>query len=200
VEDDDAAAKPEWAVAAGAPIRVYEWLVPPLVLVGLAVIEIYAETSAGSRGEPVFSSIAVSLLVVAAMALWIFGYWAYRDLTPQAVERYAVTGVVSLLVAGALLSFGTVGVGWLPLVWSGRLLARKGLRPVRLVRTVMPGRLWLRTAVIAAIVGVICLLLLPLAIALGFVPLIVLVMVGRIVAPFIFGFAFRLRPGASGMF
>jgi uncharacterized membrane protein YeaQ/YmgE (transglycosylase-associated protein family) len=64
----------------------------------------------------------------------------------------------------------------------------------------MPGRLWLRTAVVAAVVGVICLLLLPLANGLGFVPLIVLVMLGRIVAPFVFGFAIRLRPGTSGSF
>lgn len=201
MEDEEAAVKPGWATPAGAPIRIYEWLVPPLVPIGLAVIEIFAATSARSHGEPAFSIVAVPLLVAAALALWTFGYWAYRDLTSRAVERYAAMGVVSLFVTGALLSFGTLGIGWLPLVWSGRLLAaRRGLAPVRLVRAGTPRRLWLRTAVIAAIVAASCLLLLPLANGLGLVPLIVLVMLGRIVAPFVFGFAFRLRPGASGIF
>jgi hypothetical protein len=198
--EDEAAAKPEFVVPAGTPVRVSEWLVPPMILVGLAVIEIFAVTNAGSRGVSAFSIVVLSLLFVVAAALWIFGYRAYRDLTEEAVDRYVLAGVGSLFVTGILLSFGTIAFGWIPLVWSGRLLARRGFRPVRLVRSVMPSRLWLRTAVIVAVVGVICLLLMPLAVALGFVPLIVLVMVGRIVAPFVFGFAFRLRPGASGMF
>jgi hypothetical protein len=65
-------------VPTAVPIRIYEWLVAPLALIGLAVIEIVAATSAGWRGEPAFSIIAVSLLVAAALALWIFGYRAYR--------------------------------------------------------------------------------------------------------------------------
>lgn len=64
----------------------------------------------------------------------------------------------------------------------------------------MPARLWLRTAIIAAIVGVICYLLLPLAAGLQLVPLVILMKIGQIVAPLVCGFAFRLRPGASGMF
>ena len=198
--EDEAAAKPELTVPAGAPIRVTTWFVPPMVLVGLAVVEIFAVTNGRSHGVSAFSVVGVCLLFVAAVALWIFGYRAYRDLTAEAVDRYLLAGVVSLFVTGTLFSFGTIAIGWILLVWSGRLLARRGLRPVRLVRSVMPSRLWLRTAVIAAVVGVICLLLLPLAVALGSVPLIVLIMVGRVVAPFVFGFAFRLRPGASGIF
>ena len=168
-----------------------------MVLVGLAVIEFYAAKSAGSRGAPTFSIIAICLLVVAAVALWILGNRAYRDPTARTVERYVLTGVVSLFMTGVFLSGN---IAWIPLVWSGRLLAGRGLRPVRLVRTVMPNRLWLRTAVMAAIVGVCCLLLLPLAVGLGLVPLVMFMIAGRIVAPFVFGFAFRLRPGASGMF
>jgi hypothetical protein len=200
--EDDAAARLEWAVPTGAPIQVYEWLVPPMVLVGLAVIEIYAPTIAGRRATPTpaFSILAASVLIVAAAELWTFGYRAYRDLTAQAVERYVVTGVSSLFVTGVLLSFGTFGLGWVVLVAAGRLLASRRLRPVRLVRIVMPARLWLRTATIAAIVSVICLFLTPLALGLGFVPLVLLVMVGRNVAPFVFGFASRLQRSASGVF
>ncbi|MFF1572604.1 hypothetical protein ACFVWR_07650 [Leifsonia sp. NPDC058292] len=200
MEDEGDAAEPELAVPAGAPIRVSEWLTPPLNLVGLAAIQVYAVTSAGSRGISALSIAEASLLSLTAIALWIFGYRAYRDLTAQAVERYVLTWVVSLFVVGALLSFATSGFGWVALAWSGNLLARRQFRSVKAVRRVMSGRLRLRTVVVAAIVGVACLLLLPVAVGLGFVPLVVLVVAGRIIAPFVFGFAFRLRPGASGIF
>jgi hypothetical protein len=68
------------------------------------------------------------------------------------------------------------------------------------MRSALPARLWLRSAVIAAIVGVLCYLISPLAQGLGFAPLIVIVVLGRIVSPIAFGYAFRLRPGASGIF
>jgi hypothetical protein len=110
--EDEAAAEPEWEVPPGAPIRMYEWLVPPLVLIGLAVIEIFAPTSVGSRSLPGFSIVAASLLIIAAASLWIFGYCAYRDLTVQTVERYVVAGVIALFVTGALLSLVTLGPGW----------------------------------------------------------------------------------------
>ena len=172
-----------------------------MFLVGLAAIEIFAVTHVGSRRLSVLSIAAVSLLLLAAGALWFFGYRAYRDLTPIAVDRYAFTGIVSLFVIGALLSYGTVvGTGWLLLLWSGQLLAGRRFLPVRLTKTLLPARLWTRTTVIAAIVGVLCVLLMPVAIDLGLVPLVVLVLAGRIVAPFVFGFALRLRPGSSRIF
>jgi hypothetical protein len=193
--EDEAVAKPAWDVPAGAPYRVRDWLFPPLILVAFAAIEVFAATSIRSRAEPALSIVAVSLLVVAAVALWISGYLAYRDLTPQAVERYFVTGIGSLIIAGLFLA-----IGWILLAWAGRLSASLRFRPLRLLRTVMPARLWLRTAIIAAVVGVLCYLLLPLAVGLQIVPLVILMKVGRIVAPLVFGFAFRLRPGASGVF
>jgi hypothetical protein len=195
--DDKAPAKPELVVPAGAPLRAFDWLFPPVVLVGLAVIEFYAAMNTGSRGAPVFSIVAISLLVIAAVALWILGYRAYQEPTARTVEQYVLTAVVSLVMTGVFLS---AIIAWIPLVWSGRLLAGRGLRPVRLVRTIMPNRLWLRTAVIAAIIGVCCLLLQPLASGLGMVPLVIFMNAGRILAPFVFGFAFRLRPRASGVF
>ncbi|WP_426515780.1 hypothetical protein ACPPVQ_14390 [Diaminobutyricibacter sp. McL0618] len=193
--EDDAAANPALDVPAGVPYRVRDWLFPPLILVAFAAIEAFGAINIGSRAEPASSVVAVSLLILAAVGLWIFGYLAYRDLTPQAVERYFVTGIVSLIIAGLLLA-----IGWLLLLWAGRLSASLRFRPLRLLRTVMPARLWLRTAIIAAIVGVICYLLLPLAAGLQLVPLVILMKIGQIVAPLVCGFAFRLRPGASGMF
>jgi hypothetical protein len=142
-----------------------------------------------------FSFIAAVVLVAAAIGLWIYGYRAYRDLTQRAVEGYVAVGVMSLVVTGVVLSFGLLAL--LPLIWAGYL---SGTMPYPLfsrVRARLQGRLWLRTAVIAAVVTVVCVLLQPLAAGLDSLPLIVVVTVGRLVAPFVFGFAFRIRHGGA---
>ena len=61
-------------------------------------------------------------------------------------------------------------------------------------------RRWRRVAIFAAIAGVVCLLLEPLAFDLALTPVIVLVMVGRILAPVVFGLALGFRRGAAGLF
>lgn len=190
----------ELRVPAGAPIRVYEWLTPPLLLVGLAAVEVFESPRNGPHAVTPFGVTAAILLVVSALALWTYGYRAFRDLTPRSVERYASVWTLCLFVAGVLMSFALSPVEFFPLVFAGSLASERQFRLIRLARIVMPRRLWLRTAVISAIVGALCILLQPLAFGLGFVPLVVIVMVGRIVGPLLFGFAFRLRPRASGPF
>jgi hypothetical protein len=197
--EDEAAPKPEWApLPAGTPIRVREWVIPPLFLLGLAAIETWAALSAGSRGLPLFSAFAVSICIVAAGVLTIFGYHAYRDLTARAAEQYLRVGMASLFLAGALMSLGYVG--WILLALVGRMAADRTWRPLRLLRTIMPRRRWQSVAIIAATVAVIGLFLLPVARILDSIPLITLAITGRIVGPLVFGFATRLRPGATGLF
>ncbi|MGO4534403.1 hypothetical protein [Leifsonia sp. 2MCAF36] len=196
--EEEATAEPEWVIPAGAPIRISDWLAPPVAVLLGVVLEVFIAVNAWSRGTPVFAMIGAGLLAVAAVVLGIFGYRAYRDLTPRAVEQYSTVIVIGLLVVGAVLSPSYVGI--LLLASAGRLATAQRWRPLRLLRTLMPRRLWLRTAGVAAIAGVICILLLPLAQGLDLVPLITLSIAGRIVAPLVFGFAFRLRPGASGIF
>lgn len=176
----------------GAPVRVYEWLVPPAALIVLAALEWFAPRRPSSHAAPVFSFLAVTLLVAAGITLWIAGYRAYRDLTARAVERYRLTGAISLGVLGVLLSVGTAAVGLLPLFFVGRLLAESRLRPIRLLRTVLPRRRWRHVAVVAALVGVVTLVLQPVASGLGSLPLVVVVDAVRIMAPVVAGFALRL--------
>ena len=185
---------------AGTPIRAYEWIAPPLLLIAYAVIQAIVAMKATSVQAAAFSAFAASLAVAAAVALWISGYLAYRDLELRSTERYLMTGAIALLVMGALLSVARYPLELPLLVLAGRVFADRMYRPIRALRTAMPARRWFRTAIVAAVVGVLCLLLEPLAVGLGFAPLLVPVMVGRIVGPTVFGFAFRLRPGASGLF
>lgn len=192
------AAEPEWVVPAGAPIRMYEWLTPPLLALGLGLFLAFIPITRSRDVPPPFSIVAVAVLSAAALALWIFGYLAYRDLTEHAVDHYFMAIAISVFAAGVLLSFGNTG--WLLLVAAGHLAAGRKPRPIRLVRTIMPRRRWRRTAVIAAIVAAVCLLLSPLAYGLGFAPLVILVVVGRVVAPVVFGFALRSRVDAAGIF
>lgn len=198
MEDDAAANSVLAALPAGTPTRVYEWVLPPLLLVGLAALEVWAALSAGSHGAPLFSALAVSVCIVAAGTLSVFGYRAYRALTAETAEQYLIVGTAALLVSGALLSLGFYG--WIPLMQAGRLAADRSWRPLRLLRTIMPRRRWRRVAILAVVVGIACLFLLPIARLLDSPPLIALAIAGRIAGPLIFGYAFRLRPGASGLF
>jgi hypothetical protein len=198
--EDDTANEVKWSVPAGTPIRAYEWIAPPFVLIAYAVIETIVAMNATSTQATAFATFAASLAVAAAVTLWISGYIAYRDLDLRSTERYLTIVATALLVTGALLSVGRFPIELLLLVWAGRLFADRKYRPIRQLRTVMPARRWFRTAIVAAVVGILCLLLEPLAFGLGFAPLLVTVMVGRIVGPTLFGFAFRLRTGASGLF
>ena len=148
---DGPTAENEWVVPASAPIRMYEWLTPPLFLIGLAAIEIFAALNAGPSGAPVFSVVTVSALVTAAVAVWIFGYRAYRDLTARAVQSYFVVATASLFTAGVLLSLGTIG--WILLFFAGRLTVERRFRRATLLGVMMPRGLWRRTAIVAAIVA-----------------------------------------------
>lgn len=175
----------------GGPVYLRDVLARPMVLLGLAAAEIYAGMDQWILGSVPSSVVAASILVVAAVALLIVGYLAYRDSSPRAVDRYVVTSAISLFACGAVLSFGVVGC--IPLFWSGLLAADGRFALVRVVRRTVPDRLRAITVVTASIIGVGCMLLLPLAIGLGSLPFIVLVMAGRILAPFVLGFAVRLR-------
>ena len=192
---DGPTAENDWVVPLSAPIRMYEWLTPPLFLVGLAAIELFAALGARSSGAPVFSVAAVSVSIIAAVALWIFGYRAYRDLTARAVQSYFVVAIASLFTAGVLLN-----IGWILLFFAGRLTVERRFRRARLLGVMMPRRLWRRTAIVAAIVGVVCLFLSPLVHGLDLVPLIPVVWAGRVVAPFVLGLAWRLQSGPTARF
>lgn len=185
----------ESALFVGAPVRIRQWLVPPVAVLGLAAIEFSTGTIAQAWGLSALSIAVVAILALAAAACVIFGYLAYRDLSPHAVHRYAMTSVLSLFAIGVLLSAGVLG--WVVLLWAGRQLGNSTLAGVGPMQSRMPDHLRTRTTVVAAVVGVTCLFLLPLVVGLGSLPLVTLVMVGRIVAPFVFGFAFRSQPRTS---
>ena len=180
----------EWTLPAGAPFRVAHWLIPPFALLMLAGIEIAAAVGAGSLQPPAWSITAALASVAAAVAVWIAGYLAHHDLTQEAVDRYAVTKAIALLVAGLVLSTGVFGI--VPLAWAGHRTADLRRRRSGRAPAVASARLWRRTAVIAAVVGLVCALLTPLALGLASAPLIGAVTIGRIILPFVFGFAFRL--------
>jgi hypothetical protein len=186
----ESASGAEWSVPAGAPIKVYQWLLPPIILVALAVIETYVASTEEPRRVAMFHVVAAVLLFASAIALWILGYRAYRDLTQTAVNRYRAIGVISLLVAAFGLLFGFLAP--VPLIVAGYLSALLPWARVTRVRALLPTRGWLRVLVGAAAVAVVCVLLVPLAVGLGSIPLIVIVTAGRILAPFVVGFAFRL--------
>lgn len=174
----------------GAPFRVGHWLVPPFALVALAGFEIAAAVVPGSLRPPAWSIVAALASVAAAAALWIAGYLAYRDFTQRAVDRYEVTKAIALLVAGLALSAGVLGI--IPLAWAGHRTADLRRRRFGRAGAMASARIWRRTAVIAAVVGLVCDLLTPLALGLASVPLIGAVTIGRIVFPFVSGYAFRL--------
>lgn len=98
--EDDAAPDPRWvALPAGAPVRVHEWLIPPLLLLALAALETFDALNAGSIGASIFSMIAAGVSLLAAAAISTFGYFAYRDLTARATEKYLTVGMTALFVA-----------------------------------------------------------------------------------------------------
>lgn len=191
-------AEPELVAPAGAPIRVREWVLPPFILVALAVVEAVYAARPGLHSVPALAFGAVALPAATAVALWVFGYLAYRDITPRSVMRLQMMTVVALIVLGTMLAFGTLAIGVLALIGAGKVLTTVRLRPIRLVRALLPARLWYRTAIIAAVVGFVGLLIQPLAFGLDSAPLIVLAVVGRVVAPIVFGFAFWPRPREAG--
>lgn len=182
------------AVSAGGPIYIREVLGRPLTVLVVAAVEFFTGVTPGVVGPIRISVIAGSILIVAAGALLIAGYAAYRDLSSHAVDRYVMMSVISLFVCGVVLSSSIVG--WLPLLWAGWLLGDSRFAIVRRVYWAVPQRLWTRTASTAGIAGVACMLLLPLAVGLGSTPLVVIVMAGRIFTPIVLGVTWRIWRGS----
>ena len=84
------------ALPAGAPIRVTQWLMAPVVLLVLGAIETYLSVTDASGSSRVFSIVAATIFFAAAVALSVYGYLAYRELTPAAVARHRWSKIVPL--------------------------------------------------------------------------------------------------------
>ena len=187
------------APPAGAPIRISQWLIPPLALLVLAAAEIVLTATGAGGASRVLSTVAATMFSGCAVILGALGYRAYRDLTPAAVARYRQSMTVSLGVVGILRSFGLSSVGFVPLVWAGaRWADDRRSRPPTAHR---PGRsrMWTGIAVAAAVLTVATELLLPVAVGTGSVPLVAAALTGRIIAPFALGVSFRLRRPSTGI-
>jgi len=105
----------------------------------------------------------------------------------------------SLCVVGVVLSFGTHSIGFILMTWAGLLWADDRRRRGRTLHRPIPPRVWTWAAVATAVITLACELLLPLVLGIGSLPLVVATIAGRIIAPFAFGVAFRLRRGAYGV-
>ncbi|MBS1898266.1 MAG: hypothetical protein JSS88_13030 [Actinobacteria bacterium] len=175
----------------GAPVSVRKRVGRPLLVLAAAAVVLFGGWEAAAAQFAPASVVAAAVLVSAAVVLAAFGELAYRDLTSGAIDRYVLAWAGSLFACGVALSFGVIG--WIPLAGAGWVLAGQRFAPVRRIRRAMPHRRWRTTVTASAATGVVCILLLPLAVGLGSLPLIVIVMAGRIVAPLFFGFALRCR-------
>ena len=177
------------AILLKAPVRVRQWLRGPLMVLGLGAVEISLDAH-GTGGWPSGSATAVTtVLLVVAAALLVVGYLAYRDVSAPSVKRFLVVSSVAMSVCGIVLSYGVTG--WIFLAWSGWRLVDCQLGALRRVAQAITQGCWRRIRLAAAVIGIACLLLLPLALGLESFVFVTLVMAGRILAPFVFGFALR---------
>jgi hypothetical protein len=191
--DESAADEVARPLPVGTPIRASEWIAPPFLLIGYAVVVAVLAADPDAQVSQAYALAAVPLMVASAVALWASGFLAYRNVDVRSAERYLTVAAGALFVTGALLATSRFPAGVVSLAVAGLILADRKYRPVRVLRGMVPARRWRRTAVVAAVIAVLSLVAEPLAFGLGRAPLIVLVVAGRILAPAVFGLAWGFR-------
>jgi FlaA1/EpsC-like NDP-sugar epimerase len=191
--DDQEPVEPQWPVPRGAPIKVFEWLAPPiayLILVGLHFAVQWRQTTTNPTW---WSWVLASLVLASCVALAVCGYRAYRDLTERSVIHLRMAAAFAALLVGLVLSFGTGPVGTFVLAVAGFQLANLDVRIIDRVRRTLADSSWRRIVIIATATAVVALFARPLSTGVGYLPLIVVDAVLITLGPFIAGLAFGTR-------
>ncbi|MEY9852327.1 hypothetical protein ABH923_002005 [Leifsonia sp. EB41] len=176
-------------VPPGVPLRVSDWLVPPLLLAVPAV--------ALAMFPPVpflrpYAITTASIVVFSALAYWFFGFRAYTrwdDFDVRWLRRSgsAATAALAIFAAPYLLGMTSAAL----FAGSAYRLADDPAPAIERVRSALSPRAWIRLKDIAATVGVVALVGRPLASAFGFgIPALILAFAAAIT----FGFALRAQP------
>ncbi|MEY9952304.1 hypothetical protein [Leifsonia sp. EB34] len=173
-------------VPPGVPLRVADWLLPPLLVVLLAgalaafipvpAVKPYLVTTAG-------------LVVLSATVQAVFGFRSYTRWDDADIVRHRRSVTVTL---AALAVFSLPFVHGLVAAWlfagAGYRIASDPARGVGRVRALLSARAWVRVRFCAVVLAVVAILAQPVASAFGFaVPDVVLMAGGSLVA----GFAHR---------
>ena len=176
-------------VPPGVPLRVSDWLVPPLFFVVPAVLLAWVTPVPSLKPYAITTA---SIVVAVAMACWFFGFRAYTrwdDVDVRWLRRSesAALGALAIFAAPYLLGMTSAAL----FAGSTFRIAADPAPAIERVRSALSPRAWIRLKVIAAIVGAVALVGRPLASAFGFgIPVLIL----GFVAAITFGFALRAQP------
>ncbi|MFE4950116.1 hypothetical protein ACFQ9V_08395 [Leifsonia sp. NPDC056665] len=176
-------------VPPGVPLRVWDWLLPPLLVAILVVI--LAWFPPVPLLKPYLITTA-SILVTVLFAQWVFGFRAYtrwEDVDVRWLRRSQSAGIAALGLFLLPYFFGMMSACLFAV--SAYRFADDPAPGIERVRSGLSPRAWIRLKVIAVIVGVVALLGRPLASAFGFgIPALIL----AFAAALAFGFALRAQP------
>jgi hypothetical protein len=180
----------------GTPVKITDWITVPALLALVATAGLFASVADPARRASPMNPLwfgLLAVLLVSAIALAVFGYRAYRDLTPRSTLQFRVAYIGVGALAGLATLFGTPHAGVFVYAWTGYALALIPLERLRRAQSALTARALSRMwawCVPLAIVGA---LVMPVAFALQIVPVTVLVIAVVIVAPFAAGFVYGTR-------
>jgi hypothetical protein len=180
----------------GKPVTIKDWITVPALLAVLAIAGLFASLADPARraspANPFWFGVLAALLV-SAIALAVFGYRAYRDLTPRSTLQFRIAYIGVGALAGLATLFGTLHAGVFVYAWTGYALALVPLERVRHVQSALTARALSRMWAWCVPLSIVGTIVAPLAFALQLVPLTVLAVAMVIIAPFAAGFVYGTR-------
>jgi hypothetical protein len=175
-------------VPPGVPLRVVDWLLPPLLFALLVVSLAWFIPIASVK--PYLTTTAC-LVVITVTVQCVFGFRAYTrwEEADIAWHRRSMTATLAALAAFALPFVHGISSAWL-FGGTGLRIAADPARAIGLVQSRLSARAWVRVEIVAIAVAVVAILAQPIATAFGFaLPALILMAAGSLAA----GFAHRFQ-------
>ncbi|MFE4468131.1 hypothetical protein ACFRFH_04865 [Leifsonia sp. NPDC056824] len=176
-------------VPPGVPLRVWDWLLPPLLVAVPAVVLAWVLPAQSLKPYAITTA---SIVVAVALAQWVFGFRAYTrwdDVDVRWLRRSEAAGTAALAIFAVPHLFGMTSAALF--AGSAFRIADDPSPAIGRVRSALSPRAWTRLKVVSGIVAVVALLADPLASAFGFG---LLVVIAAFAAAVTFGFALRAQP------
>ncbi|QNE36388.1 hypothetical protein [Leifsonia shinshuensis] len=191
---DAADDRPPLTVPPGVPLRVWDWLLLPVLLVAGVSLVVWLYPASWLKGYFAFAGV---LVLAAAVVQAVNGYRVYVGWSETDILRYRRSVTSTIAAVAVFCLFGTYGV--FAFVALGYRLAADPAESLRRARAALSGRMWIRLTVAAGIVTAVVTVARPLASAMGGL-IGVLGLALAVLAPIIAGFAYRSRPEGHRFF
>ncbi|MEN2741601.1 hypothetical protein ABCS02_27775 [Microbacterium sp. X-17] len=187
--DDAARDDAPLVVPPGVPLRVWDWLLPPLFFAILVVVLAWFPPVPSLKPYLITTA---SILIAVVFAQWVFGFRAYtrwEDVDVRWLRRSQSAGIAALAIFLLPYVFGMTSAA----LFAGAAyrVADDPSPAIGRVRSALSPRAWIRLKVVSGIVAAVALVAHPLASAFG---LGLLAVILAFAAALTFGFALRAQP------